>query len=157
MIVHTVKELGQQLHWSRKSQKIRQVDLAYMVGSSHVTVKNVEKGHPKVKSRLVMELIIELGLVLTLMKKGTQDRYPVTGFACLGALIVQSRKEQGLRQEDLAAIIGVSHVVLSRMERGDESVSIGYVLDAIYQLGLVLDVRSDASSAENLQQTRITS
>lgn len=142
MIVHTATELGQQLQRSRKAQKVRQTDMAYMVGTSHVTIKNIEKGRTGVKSRFVLNMMEDLGLKVILMKKGSPNRNPLPDFSTLSNSIVQSRKSQGLRQEDLAAMIGVSHVVLSRMERGDDTVSIGSVLEAMHQLGLELDVTS---------------
>lgn len=56
----------------------------------------------------------------------------------LGRLIRDQRKRQGLRQTDLAAIIGASHVFVGDVEKGRPSVQLGRVLRLLDELGLEL-------------------
>jgi y4mF family transcriptional regulator len=56
----------------------------------------------------------------------------------LGRLIRDQRKRQGLRQTDLAAIIGASHVFVGDVEKGKPSVQLGRVLRLLDELGLEL-------------------
>lgn len=56
----------------------------------------------------------------------------------LGRLIREQRKRQGLRQTDLAAIIGASHVFVGDVEKGKPSVQLGRVLRLLDELGLEL-------------------
>ena len=58
----------------------------------------------------------------------------------LGRLIRDQRKQQGLRQTDLAAIIGSSHVFVGDVEKGKPSVQLGRVLRLLDELGLELRV-----------------
>lgn len=54
----------------------------------------------------------------------------------IGQYIRAIRKAQGLRQEDLAAMAGTSHVVLGNVERGKDTVQIGRVFALLRQLGI---------------------
>ncbi len=56
----------------------------------------------------------------------------------LGRLIRDQRKRQGLRQTDLAAIIGASHVFVGDVEKGKPSVQLGRMLRLLDELGLEL-------------------
>lgn len=58
----------------------------------------------------------------------------------LGRLIRDQRKHQGLRQTDLAAIIGASHVFVGDVEKGKPTVQLGRVLRLLDELGLELRV-----------------
>jgi y4mF family transcriptional regulator len=58
----------------------------------------------------------------------------------LGRLIRDQRKRQGLRQTDLAAIIGASHVFVGDVEKGKPTVQLGRVLRLLDELGLELRV-----------------
>jgi y4mF family transcriptional regulator len=58
----------------------------------------------------------------------------------LGRLIREQRKRQGLRQVDLAAMVGASHVFLGDVEKGKPTVQLGRVLQLLDELGLVLRV-----------------
>ncbi len=60
----------------------------------------------------------------------------------LGELVRRIRKEQGVRQDDLAGIVGASHVFLRDLERGKPTVQFGKALDILRELGirLVADV-----------------
>lgn len=60
----------------------------------------------------------------------------------LGTAIRQVRRHAGSRQDDVAAVIGVSHVTLGQIERGHAGAAIGTVLAVMAELGirLYLDV-----------------
>lgn len=59
--------------------------------------------------------------------KGPQD---------IGAIIRATRKAQGLRQDDAAGSIGVSENFLSKVERGNPSVSWAKLFEVMDGLGI---------------------
>ena len=61
--------------------------------------------------------------------------------ADLGTLIRQKRKEDGLTLHDAAAICGVSHVFLSALENGKESVQLNKVLKVTSCLGVEIQAQ----------------
>jgi y4mF family transcriptional regulator len=63
--VRTSEALGRLIREERKRQRLRQTDLAAMIGASHVFLADVEKGKPTVQLGRVLTLLDELGLVLT--------------------------------------------------------------------------------------------
>ena len=63
--VRTSEVLGRLIRQERKRQRLRQADLAAMIGASHVFLADVEKGKPTVQLGRVLKLLDELGLVLT--------------------------------------------------------------------------------------------
>lgn len=64
----------------------------------------------------------------------------ITSTKALGEIIRQQRKRQGLRQADLAAMVGASHVFLGDVEKGKPTVQWGRVLQLLDELGLRLSV-----------------
>lgn len=56
-----------------------------------------------------------------------------------GALIIR-RKELKLRQEDLAATLGISTRTIVRLEKGDSGVSLATLLSVTRALGLQLKI-----------------
>ena len=56
----------------------------------------------------------------------------------IGSLIHQTRKEQGLTQEKLAAITGVGVRFLRELEHGKETCEMGRALKIIQSLGIKL-------------------
>jgi len=54
----------------------------------------------------------------------------------LGRIIRKKRKEDGLTLHDAAAVCGVSHVFLSALENGKESVQLNKVLKVTSCLGI---------------------
>ena len=54
----------------------------------------------------------------------------------LGRAIQAQRKAQGLRQQDLADLIGASHVFVRHVEQGRPTVQLGRVLQLLEQLGI---------------------
>lgn len=63
----------------------------------------------------------------------------------LGRLIRAQRKQQRLRQQDLADQVGASHVFLRQVEQGRPTVQLGRVLRLLDELGIELhaDVPDD--------------
>jgi transcriptional regulator with XRE-family HTH domain len=68
----------------------------------------------------------------------------------IGQYVRAVRKAQGLRQDDLAAMAGTSHVVLGNVERGKDTVQIGRVFELLRQLGIrvQLDLPVDLPPSE---------
>lgn len=69
----------------------------------------------------------------------------------LGKLTRAVRKAQGLRQDDLAAMVGISHVSLMNVERGKGTVQLGSVLDVLRELGIVLHLEVPEEAAARVQ------
>lgn len=65
----------------------------------------------------------------------------------IGRWIRSVRKAQGLRQDDLAAMIGASHVFLGDVERGKGTVQLGKVFEVLRELGIevMLDVPQETA------------
>ena len=64
--IHTSGELGAAIRRQRKRQRMRQDELAALVDSSHVFLRDVERGKPTVQLGRVLRLLDELGLRLYL-------------------------------------------------------------------------------------------
>lgn len=62
----------------------------------------------------------------------------ITSSRDLGRLIHAERKRQGIRQDDLAAIVGASHVAVRDVENGKPTVQLGRVLRLLEELGITL-------------------
>ncbi|HTP64687.1 MAG TPA: helix-turn-helix domain-containing protein [Geobacteraceae bacterium] len=60
----------------------------------------------------------------------------------IGLIIRKKRKENGLTLHDAAAICGVSHVFLSALENGKESVRLDKVLQVTSCLGIEISAHS---------------
>lgn len=69
----------------------------------------------------------------------------------LGALIRKKRKEDGLTLHDAAAICGVSHVFLSALENGKESVQLNKVLQVSACLGIEIHAQFRGWKARGTQ------
>jgi HTH-type transcriptional regulator / antitoxin HipB len=59
----------------------------------------------------------------------------------LGLIIRKKRKEDGITLHDAAAICGVSHVFLSALENGKESVQLNKVLQVAACLGVEIHAK----------------
>lgn len=59
----------------------------------------------------------------------------------LGLVVRKKRKEDGLTLHDAAAICGVSHVFLSALENGKESVQLNKVLQVAACLGIEIHAK----------------
>jgi HTH-type transcriptional regulator / antitoxin HipB len=64
--------------------------------------------------------------------------------AAVARCIKTTRKQQGIRQQDLADLAGVSCRFLSALENGKETVELGKVLAVISTLGLEMKLASRA-------------
>jgi len=62
--IRTPADLGRLIRNERKRQRLRQADLAAMIGASHVFLGDVEKGKPTVQLGRVLKLLDELGVSL---------------------------------------------------------------------------------------------
>lgn len=62
--VKTTQELGLLIRATRKSQKVRQGDVAGTAGVGHVFVREVEHGKQTVQLGRVLKLLSELGIEL---------------------------------------------------------------------------------------------
>ncbi len=139
MIYYDPLSLGQQLKKLRIEQKLNQADVALFVGVSERTVRNIEKGAVGTKAGVIFEAASELGLLLYVIEKNEeQSSYEAASLVKIGNIIRKTRKEQKIRQDDLAAIVGVQHSVLGRLERGASSVAIVTLLKCLNELGLHL-------------------
>lgn len=79
----------------------------------------------------------------------------ITSTKVLGEVIRQQRKRQGLRQADLAAMVGASHVFLGDVEKGKPTVQWGRVLQLLDELGLRLSVEiPDESLSSSVPVTK---
>ncbi|MFY9344640.1 MAG: helix-turn-helix transcriptional regulator [Planctomycetota bacterium] len=58
----------------------------------------------------------------------------------VGSLVRAMRKEQGMRQPDLAAACGTSVRFIVELERGKPTAQIGKVLNVLAMLGLRVDL-----------------
>jgi transcriptional regulator with XRE-family HTH domain len=81
---------------------------------------------------------------------------PVNTPESLGQLVRAVRRAQGIRQDDLAAILGVSHVTLMNIERGKKGVSFDRVMDVLRELGIRMQLDLPAEVASQLAGARNT-
>ena len=65
----------------------------------------------------------------------------------IGTLIRLTRKAQGLRQDDLGAMVGCSHKYVVDVEKGKATIQTGLLLKLLEELGIEVsvDLPSDAS------------
>jgi len=77
-------------------------------------------------------------------------RIPVDSPESLGQLVRALRRAQGIRQDDLAAMVGVSHVTLMNIERGKKGVAFDRVMDVLRELGIRMQLDVPAEVAAQL-------
>ena len=65
----------------------------------------------------------------------------------VGTIVRTTRKDQGLRQDELAGAAGVGLRFIVDLEAGKPTVQLGKVLQVLQALGCTLDVRPPASAA----------
>ena len=139
MLYHDPLSLGQQLKKLRVEQKLDQADVGLFIGVSDRTVRNIEKGALGTKMGAIFLAASELGLMLYIVDKSAdQSAFKVGLLAEIGNIVRRTRKAQKIRQDDLAAIVGVQHSVIGRFEKGDSGVAIATVLKCLDELGLHL-------------------
>mgnify|MGYP006269723295 FL=1 len=69
----------------------------------------------------------------------------ITDTESLGALIRDTRKAQGLTQEQLAGICGVGVRFIRELEHGKESCHIGKAMTVLQMLGLQLHIEGGSA------------
>lgn len=67
----------------------------------------------------------------------------------LGRAVRAARKRQGVRQDDLAAMVGVSHFFLGDLEKGKDTVSLGRTLKVLKELGLRVRIEPLSEAGES--------
>jgi len=139
MLLDTALAIGIVLKRLRKEQGFQQTDVASYIDASDRTLRKIEHGESGTKTRTVLKAASELGLQLYLGHKHGDTVITVSCFTDIGRYVQSIRKVQNIRQEDLAAIVGIQHSVLGRLERGDDSVSIGTVFNVLKELGIELN------------------
>jgi len=139
MLLDTALAIGIVLKRLRKEQGFQQTDVASYIDASDRTLRKIEHGESGTKTRTVLKAASELGLQLYLGHKRGETVITVSCFTDIGRYVQSIRKVQNIRQEDLAAIVGIQHSVLGRLERGDDSVSIGTVFNVLKELGIELN------------------
>jgi y4mF family transcriptional regulator len=70
----------------------------------------------------------------------------------LGLVLRAVRKSSGVRQDDLAAIVGVSKQFTADVERGKPTVQLGLVLQLLREMGIELSTEIPDSVAPVLHQ-----
>jgi y4mF family transcriptional regulator len=68
--------------------------------------------------------------------------YSIQTVQQIGSLIKTERKRQGILQQDLADLSGVSWHFLSNLENGKESVDTGKVFSVLRSLGIILVLKT---------------
>ncbi len=68
----------------------------------------------------------------------------------IGANIRLARRRRAITQDDMAARMFVTRKTLSRLEKGEVSVSIGVLMSALWVLGLERDIALLADPAKDL-------
>ena len=75
----------------------------------------------------------------------------------LGTLIRTVRKAQGIRQDELAAMVPASHVFIIDVERGKPTAHIGKVLDLLRELGIKITLDTPEAPRQRLKPKSRTS
>jgi len=138
MNLRNPEELGAILKNRRKAQGFDQADFGSYISVSDRTVRNIENGAAGTKTQTVLQAFKELGLTLLLEQVNQKPAFKVQTLKQIGHVVRSVRKHQKINQNDLAAIVGIQHSVLGKIEKGDESVAIGKVMAVLQELGLRL-------------------
>lgn len=135
------EQFGTILKNRRKAQGFDQSDLGSYISVSDRTVRNIENGSVGTKTQTVLQASKELGLTLLLKQANQKQAINIRTLKQIGQTVRSVRKCQKISQDDLAAIVGMQHSVLGKIEKGDESVAIGKVLAVLQELGLRLSTK----------------
>lgn len=141
MKLRNPKELGAILQNRRKAQGFDQSDFGSYISVSDRTVRNIENGATGTKTQTVLQASKELGVTLFLKEANQKQAVNVRTLKQIGQTIRSVRKYQKISQDDLAAIVGMQHSVLGKIEKGDDSVAIGKVMAVLQELGLQLSTK----------------
>ena len=83
-------------------------------------------------------------------------RQEITTMNDLALAIRSARKAQGIRQDELAAMIPASHVFIIDVERGKPTAHIGKVLSVLCELGIRVFVDVPESQAKLAKPETVT-
>lgn len=117
--------LGEAIQRARRSAGLSQQELAHMVGCHKVDVDRIEVGHRRQPPR---ELTTNIANVLKVDLADWPDTNhprlkapPPEGPASAGEAIQRARRAAGLRQRELADLVGCGDGLISNIERGYRS------------------------------------
>ncbi|MES2941854.1 MAG: helix-turn-helix domain-containing protein [Pseudomonadota bacterium] len=77
-------------------------------------------------------------------------KYPIKHVIDIGNVVRAVRKESGMRQDDVAGSVGVSHVYLRDLERGKETAQIGRALQVLAELGIRMELEIPSAAYQRL-------
>jgi transcriptional regulator with XRE-family HTH domain len=72
----------------------------------------------------------------------------------LGALVRATRKDAGVRLDDLASTVGLSKQFVNDLELGKPGVQMGKVLQVLGELGLMVYVDAPDTAQQKLEHSR---
>lgn len=78
-------------------------------------------------------------------------KIPIQSVAAFGQVVRAVRKAGGVRQDDVAGSVGVSHVYLRDLEHGKETVQMGRALQVLAELGIRMELEIPDEAFERLQ------
>lgn len=78
-------------------------------------------------------------------------RISIQSVAAFGQVVRAVRKAGGVRQDDVAGSVGVSHVYLRDLEHGKETVQMGRALQVLAELGIRMELEIPDEAFERLQ------
>jgi y4mF family transcriptional regulator len=81
-------------------------------------------------------------------------KHPIRSTEDLGLVIRAVRKSTRMRQDDLAAVVGVSQQFAVDVERGKATVQFGRVLRLLEELGIALNVDIPDEASRKLEELR---
>jgi len=79
-------------------------------------------------------------------------KHPIRSVEDLGLILRAVRKSSGVRQDDLAATVGVSKQFTADVERGKPTIQLGLALLLLREMGIVLSADIPDSVAPVLQK-----
>lgn len=78
-------------------------------------------------------------------------KIPIQSVAAFGQVVRAVRKAGGVRQDDVAGSVGVSHVYLRDLEHGKETAQMGRALQVLAELGIRMELEIPDEAYERLQ------
>lgn len=78
-------------------------------------------------------------------------KVPIQSVAAFGQVVRAVRKAGGVRQDDVAGSVGVSHVYLRDLEHGKETVQMGRAMQVLAELGIRMELEIPDEAFERLQ------
>lgn len=78
-------------------------------------------------------------------------KIPIQSVAAFGQVVRAVREAGGVRQDDVAGSVGVSHVYLHDLEHGKQTVQMGRALQVLAELGIRMELEIPDEAFERLQ------